>query len=650
MKKIKFLSVFTAMLLVLTGCNDYESTDKLASSEASERVTTASETTTSEVQTETQAETEPTEEALFTNCGSSNLVNSGICCTDGENFYYSDTNEKKLYQAENGTATVLADDFYGYYLNMDGDTIYYADAASDNCVTAYSLTSGKRTAVRNMHVQELTLYQDKLYFSCIDGDRKTIYRMNTDGSELESLTSCEDLWYMTIYSDIIYYVNYENDRYSIMSMNLDGSDLKVIHRYNASDLCIAEDRIFFAERDTRYLYSMNLDGSDVQQLNATYSRCVNYMNGQLYYYSSEESGRTVYSCDTNGNITGRYADGAKFLMLMDKELYYYDWEEKLHILSLDKKSDEENYEYGTNITSYQQEEVLRPVRRYLESGWNGYTLDESHIEKNNNIWTLYLSSNGSDKKYQLIIDLTTGKITILCINEDILPVSVYLFDVASVQLSEEEMHRIANAWGGEHYGDNMCVVTGKLEYHDYDKNGTYEAFAVCGGYMSAGGVEDLGKERLNQVIATLFISSTGKITVFDEYYYDGNKYDEVKIDLGKYGEDFPDYYIEYNGKGFFLPRLCLSEKYKSIVSADEFEYFDMLEFYDTFGVFDAMFGVKNDKPIQFEIPSHVWKDEDGDLCYRGATANCYFCSDVKHKHVLIYDEQNDKFNEDVIYP
>lgn len=125
MKKIKFLSVFTAMLLVLTGCSDYESIDKSASPEASERVTTE---ITSEVQTETEPSAEPSEEALFTNCGSSNLVNSGICCTNGENFYYSDTNEKKLYQAENGTATVLADDFYGYYLNPDGDTIYYADA------------------------------------------------------------------------------------------------------------------------------------------------------------------------------------------------------------------------------------------------------------------------------------------------------------------------------------------------------------------------------------------------------------------------------------------------------------------------------------------------------------------------------------------
>ena len=150
-----------------------------------------------------------------------------------------------------------------------------------------------------MHVQELTLYQEKLYFTCTDGEKRTIYRMNLDGSDLESLASCEDLWYMTIYKDVIYYVNYENDQYAILSMKLDGTESRILRKYNASDLCIAEDKIFFAERDTRYLYSMNLDGSDVQQLNSTYSRCINYMNGQLYYYISQENGRNVYSCDLN---------------------------------------------------------------------------------------------------------------------------------------------------------------------------------------------------------------------------------------------------------------------------------------------------------------------------------------------------------------
>lgn len=72
----------------------------------------------------------------FQSSGASNLVNSGICCTDGERYYYSDTNTRTLYQTQNGTADVIAEQFYGYYLNLSGNTIYYADAAADNSVTA----------------------------------------------------------------------------------------------------------------------------------------------------------------------------------------------------------------------------------------------------------------------------------------------------------------------------------------------------------------------------------------------------------------------------------------------------------------------------------------------------------------------------------
>lgn len=510
MKKVKIMPFLLALALTLAGCerpnrpnaDETSQAESEESTQASAVETTTAETPVTEVSTQVIAE--PTEETLFQNYGTSNTVNSGICCTDGERFYYSDTNTQKLYRTENGTATEIADQFYGYYLNLSGDIIYYADAAADKCVTAYDLTSGNRTVICDMHVQELTLYKEKLYFSCIDGDQKTIYRMNTDGSGLESLASCEDLWYMTIYKDVIYYVNYENDQYAILSMQLDGSDSKIIHKYNASDLCIAEDKIFFAERDTRYLYSMNLDGSDVQQLNATYSRCLNYMNGQLYYYGSEESERNVYSCDLEGNITGRYTSGAKFLMLMENELYYYDWDEVLHILPLDKKSEEENTSYGTNIVSYQQEEVLQPIRRYLEPDWSGYTLDENSITKQGNIWKILLTKSGSQQRYELTINLTTGKVTILCTTEDILPISAYLFDQSAVQLPKDEMENALRVWTGKHYYKQY--VAWQIAYHDYDKNGTYEAFAMCGpmtGFVT-------GEVSYNLLDAVLFISSSVK--------------------------------------------------------------------------------------------------------------------------------------------
>lgn len=580
-----------------------------------------------------QAVAEPTAEMSFQSSGASNLVNSGICCTDGERYYYSDTNTRTLYQTQNGTADVIAEQFYGYYLNLSGNTIYYADAAADNSVTAYDLSSGSRTVLCNMHVQELTLYQEKLYFTCTDGEKRTIYRMNLDGSDLESLASCEDLWYMTIYKDVIYYVNYENDQYAILSMKLDGTESRILRKYNASDLCIAEDKIFFAERDTRYLYSMNLDGSDVQQLNSTYSRCINYMNGQLYYYGSEENGRNVYSCDLNGNVTGKYTSGAKFLMLMEEELYYYDWDDVLHILPLNKKSEEENTSHGTNIASYKQEDVLKPVRSYLASNWAGYTLDEGNITKQGNTWIILLSENGGSRQYQLIIDLTTGKITILCTTEDILPVSVYLYDTApsvspsAAQLSEEELKSIANNWCGEHLYEQAVVW--QLAYHDYDKNGTYEAFAICGPITSHAVGDANG---YNIFDALLFISSSGEVTELenDSQYQDQDQ--SRKFSLYDETGNFIDNYIEYAGKGYYLP-----------------------QFFTDPHRWNNLYGVNNDKPYVAFYGGHIDLDDDGDLFYSSSsgTTICPYCmgidkhgnrvEDPGHKHILLYNEETGSF-------
>lgn len=625
MKKGRIMPILVAITAVLAGCSNQEESPvkQKEVSDATESVQTAVAESTSETSVESatqeQITAEPTANMSFQSNGASNLVNSGICCTDGERYYYSDTNSQKLYQTKNGTADLIADQFYGYYLNLSGNIIYYADAAADNCVTAYDLSSENRTVICNMHVQELTLYKEKLYFTCTNGEKRTIYRMNLDGSDLESMASCEDLWYMTIYKDVVYYVNYENDQYAILSMNLDGTESRIIRKYNASDLCIAEDKIFFAERDTRYLYSMNLDGSNVQQLNSTYSRCVNYMNGQLYYYGSEENGRNVYSCDLNGNVTGKYTSGAKFLMLMEEELYYYDWDDVLHILPLNKKSEEENTSHGTNIISYKQEDVLKPIRSYISSNWAGYTLNEGNISKKDSTWTILLSENGGSRQYQLIIDLSNGKITILCTTEDILPVSVYLYDAtSSVQLSEEEMDKIASKWCGEHLYEQ--AVDWQLAYHDYDKNGTYEAFAICGPIASYAVGDTNG---FNIFDTLLFISSSGEVTELDGVSRD--KEQPRKFFLYD-GTNYVDNYIEYAGKGYYLP-----------------------EFYNDPCWWNVLYSVKNDKPYVAFYGGYITLDDDGDLNYFDdcIVTDCagFFGNSVgkNHKHILLYNEKTDKF-------
>ena len=229
--------------------------------------------------------------------------------------------------------------------------------------------------------------------------------------------------------------------------------------------------------------------------------------------------------------------------------------------------------------------------------------------------TLYYNN----AEYQIVIDLTTGRMTITCLVNDILSTTIYLYDnnnnnnnnntvpVAntSIQLSEEELHSIADNYVP--YGSSYSLNVLLFEYHDYDKNGTYEAYALLG-YI---GQADVFAEEI------IFISSDGKITSMSKWDSENRAFFDFN-----YSEDA---YIEYSNKGFFLPTLSTG----SIT-------------------YNLMFSVKNNEPFQIEdLPRRVGLDEDGNLSYSGACTACY--NNIEHKHVLIYHDDTQSVEATIVY-
>ncbi|MDE6777102.1 MAG: hypothetical protein K2J25_04110, partial [Oscillospiraceae bacterium] len=222
--------------------------------------------------------------------------------------------------------------------------------------------------------------------------------------------------------------------------------------------------------------------------------------------------------------------------------------------------------------------------------------------------TLYYNS----AEYQIVIDLTTGRMTITCLVNDILPTTIYLYDnnntvpVAdtSIQLSEEELHSIADNYVS--YGISVLW----FEYHDYDKNGTYEAYALLG---SSGQASICSPEEL------VFISCDGKITSMSKW---GSE-NRALFDFN-YSEDT---YIEYSNKGFFVPTLSTGTI-----------------------TYNSMFSVKNNEPFEVKnCPTRVWLDEDGNLTYHtsGSCIACY--NNIEHKHVLIYHDDTQSVETTIVY-
>lgn len=236
-----------------------------------------------------------TEAVIF---GSANIVNGGYVWYDGmeyrtsNNIYSATTIEEQLYYED-------ANEHHIYCCNRKD--------FSDN-----------KLIYDEARVDELTYYGGWFYFRRSLGDDVSICKMRTDGSDIRVLVRCNE-WYMNVYQDKIYFVNFD-EGYALQSMNLDGNQLTTLAT-NASDICVANDTIFFSDRESRYLYKMNLDGTGLMQLNHTYTRCTNYYQGKLYYFG--DGNHMIYRCDLMGNIEKSYEDGAKFLVLAGGHIYAY---------------------------------------------------------------------------------------------------------------------------------------------------------------------------------------------------------------------------------------------------------------------------------------------------------------------------------------
>lgn len=122
----------------------------------------------------------------------------------------------------------------------------------------------------------------------------------------------------------------------------------------------------------------------------------------------------------------------------------------------------------------------------------------------------------------------------------------------------------------------------------------------------------------NILEAILYISSTGEITVIEKDVRDTDFCVENEIEK--------EYYIEYDGKGYYVPH------------------------FRSGGIlWQPMYGVKDNKPYDTGISGHISLDEDGDLNYYndciGTDCKGIFGNSMgkNHKHILLYNEETGKF-------
>lgn len=113
------------------------------------------------------------------------------------------------------------------FINVDGDTVYWASYEQKSCLARTSLTTGLTEFATNVTgAESLNVYNGRIYFFWSDGDEQGIYSVTTDFTDLRLVYSGSNISNINIVNDTIYFRVNGGDSPSsgtLLKCGLDGS-------------------------------------------------------------------------------------------------------------------------------------------------------------------------------------------------------------------------------------------------------------------------------------------------------------------------------------------------------------------------------------------------------------------------------------------
>lgn len=146
-----------------------------------------------------------------------------------------------------------------YEINIAGDYIYYINNTTidRNRIFRVKTDGSGREAVTSEIASELIVDNDWIYF--VTG--YNMYRMRTDGSMKTQLTSGQEVAEINVYGSYIFYTIGDADK-SLYMMNLDGSNKVQLTTVVSDDPQVAGDWIFYQNEDAgNVYYKIRIDGT-----------------------------------------------------------------------------------------------------------------------------------------------------------------------------------------------------------------------------------------------------------------------------------------------------------------------------------------------------------------------------------------------------
>jgi hypothetical protein len=227
---------------------------------------------------------------------SGNTNNYGIATFQGDRIFYS-THHGIFRMNNDGSDEIRINNMMGVELNVIGDWIYFV--GSDRNIYRMKTNGTELEMILDgFNPVFLHAVEDWLYFSAASDEfGMSVFTMGTDGRGLRELNTAASL-FLNVVGDYIYFSNADSD-WRVYRMRRDGSNMRRVSDFDSEYINVVDDWIVFAYDSEDESESMNIFRSNVNErdslvrINGDFSEDINVSGDWIFYINADDNG-SVY--------------------------------------------------------------------------------------------------------------------------------------------------------------------------------------------------------------------------------------------------------------------------------------------------------------------------------------------------------------------
>ncbi|OGO93254.1 MAG: hypothetical protein A2Y17_02720 [Clostridiales bacterium GWF2_38_85] len=275
-----------------------------------------------------------------------NIMSGQYYFDDGQNQYYSTFDENQythIYKTSgNGVTCTPIFDGFGWSLVVKDSWLYFSGNQGQLIDGTYNLfrmrTDGSELQSLNTgYCYGMNIYNQWLYYirkSSVNSTESYIYRCELDGSN-ETVIVSGNISYFIIFNDTLYYIINSQTLYKA---NPDGTNTAVVSTETIDKFIIGNGKIIYGNSSGN-IKTMNIDGSDIKEIRAAGGNTIGSINSykdHIYYteydlnfdYDLYAYKYWIHSVDFNGNNDLQVYEGYSwgfYVNLLNDKLFVLDY-------------------------------------------------------------------------------------------------------------------------------------------------------------------------------------------------------------------------------------------------------------------------------------------------------------------------------------